>query len=372
MSNKVVFVVDSLSQPRCIKRILSFANAGYECEVFGYDRNKYNCNTLPDSIKVTVLGEMHDGKDYYKKIAVLRKDIQKIINSQQGQDPLYYSFGFFATILFFLRKKPYIYEISDILYGYPKFSKIMGLLKSLDKKLIKRSIITVMTSEGFRDFLDVHYENIVIQPNKVNAKLLNFDRYPLEVSESDGLVFSFVGAIRYDTIFKFAEIIGSMFPQHEFHFYGQASGRSLERCNNLSSKYANVKYFGAFKNPDDLDSIYKNIDVVVACYTPTSLNEKIAEPNKLYESMFFCKPIVVSDGLFLSKQVQRYQCGYCIDATVEQNIVDFVKHLSVEHINRISQKEFDMNSTELVDDPKEIIKKVQVYYNQKLNNEFKQ
>ena len=64
MSNRVIFVVDSLTQPRCIKRILSFSNAGYECVVYGYDRKKFNCNVMPDTIKVTVLGEMCDGKGW--------------------------------------------------------------------------------------------------------------------------------------------------------------------------------------------------------------------------------------------------------------------------------------------------------------------
>ena len=361
--NKVVFVVDSLTQPRCIKRILSFANAGYECEVYGYDRKKFNCNILPEGIKVTVLGEMKDGEDYLKKLKTLRKDIRGILKTHKSENPLFYSFGFISTLLFFLRRKEYIYEISDILYGYPKFDKVLWLFKWIDKRMIKKSIVTVMTSEGFREFLGLQADNIVIQPNKVNSTLVDAVREPMSVTKNQGLVFSFVGTARYDTIYRFAEVIGTHFPQHQFHFYGQAYGGALKVCTNLSSRFPNVKYYGAYKNPEELEGIYSKINIVVACYTPNSLNERLAEPNKLYESMFFCKPIIVSDGIFLARQVKAYQCGYCLDATSDNNIIDFVNNLDADDINRISSQDSRMDPNSLVDNPSEILDKVQAYYN---------
>lgn len=361
MSKKIVFVVDSLSQPRCIKRVLSFANAGYECVVYGYDRKKYNCNVLPDTIKITVLGEMKDGKDYIKKLGTLRKDIRRIVRIHKSEDVVFYSFGFFSTLFFFLKRKQYIYEISDILYGYPKFNKILRLLKWLDKKMINKSIVTVMTSEGFREFYGLKLDKIVVQPNKVNRSIVDVDRIPMSVKKDKGFVFSFVGAVRYETVFRFAEVIGTHFPQHQFVFYGQAYGSANDECVRLTSKYPNVKHFGAYKNPEDLESIYKNINIVIACYTPSSLNERLAEPNKLYEAMFFCKPIVVSDGIFLSRQVQSHRCGYCIDATNDQTIIDFVKGLSEDDINRISAMEAKMNPRDLVDNPNAILDKVKTY-----------
>lgn len=358
---KIVFLVSSLSQPRCIKRILSFINAGYECEVYGYDRNKYNCNVLPSDVKVTVLGELNDGADYFNKLKTFRKDIKHIVKKHKNESPIYYSFGIISTVFFFLKRQKYIYEISDILYGYPRFSKVFGLLKAIDKRIIRKSVVTVMTSDGFREFFNLNLNNIVIQPNKLNRLLVPIKRVPLRLKDKEGLVFAFVGAIRYETIMRFAEVIGTHFPQHEFHFYGQASRKTMERCQSLSKAYSNVKYFGAFKNPEDLEEIYRKITIVVACYTPLSLNERLAEPNKLYESMFFCKPIIVSEGIFLSKQVEKYNCGYCIDATTEQSIISFVNNLQACEINSISEKESRINALELVDNPDEILKKVALF-----------
>ena len=363
MSNKIIFIVGSLSQPRCIKRILSFVNAGFDCEVYGYDRKKYNCNALPSEIKVTVLGEMVDGTNYFNKLKTYQKDIRRIIRLNKNDSTLFYSFELMASFFLYLRGKRFIYEISDIPYAYPRFSKVLFLLKAIDKRIIKKSIATVMTSKGFYDFYDLKCNKIIIQPNKVSSLLSDLVRQPMCLQSTSKLVFSFVGAIRYDTVFRFAEVIGRFFPQHEFHFYGQATGKSLERCSYLTNHYINVKYFGAFKNPEDLSKLYNNINVIVACYTPSSLNERLAEPNKLYEAMFFCKPIVVSDGIFLSSQVQHYGCGFCIDATNEQSIVSFINNLNADDINRISEKEAQINTDELIDNPGRILKQLEQYSN---------
>ena len=358
---KIVFLVASLSQPRCIKRILSFANAGYECDVYGYERNKYDCNSLPSNIKVTVLGELKDGTDYFNKLKTIRNDI-KIIQKQYKNDlPIYYSFSLIFTLFLFIKHQTYIYEISDILYGYPRFSKVLGLLKFIDKRIIRKSLVTVMTSDGFRDFFNLNLKNIVIQPNKLNSSLVNVGRLPLHLQDNEKIVFAFVGAVRYETIMRFAKVIGVHFPQHEFHFYGEASGITKQWCISLSTTYSNIKYFGAYKNPEDLVKIYNKITIVVACYVPSSLNERLAEPNKLYESMFFCKPIIVSDGIFLSKQVEKYGCGFCIDSTTDKSIIDFVNSLSVDRINNISENEIKISAFELIDNPKDIINKVRHY-----------
>ena len=83
----------------------------------------------------------------------------------------------------------------------------------------------------------------------------------------------------------------------------------------------------SLKNPEDLNSIYSNVDIVVACYEAENLNERIAEPNKLYEAMFFCKPIIVSKDTFLANQVNENKFGWVVDAYNDAEIIEFVKNI---------------------------------------------
>ena len=112
-----------------------------------------------------------------------------------------------------------------------------------------------------------------------------------------------------------------------------------------------MHFSGHFKNPEDLESIYNNIDVVVSCYDISTINERIAEPNKLYESMFFCKPIVVSPGIFLAKQVETFNCGFTLDASSDSKICNFLDNLNIDNLNKISNHVFRMDKESLIDNP---------------------
>lgn len=363
MNGRIIFIVDMLSQPRCIKRVTAIAKAGFDCSVYGYDRGAYSVNTYPDNIQVHTLGTLPSGSGNFYKLYKNIKDINRIVKENGRNNVLYYSFGILASFGLYLKHVKFVQEIADIMYAYPRFKRVEPFLKKLDKILIKRSLITVMTSEGFKQYYGLKEPNIVVQPNKVNASLIDVERKPLTPSCADHLVFAYVGAIRYDTIFKFAETIGKFYHQHEYHFYGESYKENMLEVDRLVSTYPNVKKYGVFKNPDDLPSIYNKIDVVTACYQASSLNERIAEPNKLYEAIFFCKPIVVSEGIFLAEQVKKYGCGFCMDASSERSIREFVDSLNGKDLSAISHREYLMDTTVSIDNEKELINRINLFFN---------
>ena len=310
MINTIIFLVSSLSQPRAIRRVESIAALGYDVKVYGYDRGQYNCNKFSAGINVNVLGKLRKGGGYLGKIKQIGKDIKAIVEEHNGKATLFYSFGFIETF--------FLYKSNEI--------------------MIRQAEFTLLTSEGFRYFLDVDDARIIIQPNKVNRKLLGCQRNVLQKLDNS-FIFSFVGSIRYEPILRFAKVIGENFPQHEFHFYGVANVEYTKNVlEDLVTRYKNVKAFGEFKNPDDFEKIYNKIDVVVTTYGLT-FNESILEPNKLYEGILFCRPLIGTKGSFLAKQIDRYQCGWNIDSSSDEGIIKFVSGLTADQANDVSAKE---------------------------------
>lgn len=335
---KVVFLVSSLSQPRAIRRVESIAALGIDVVVYGYDRKQYDCNKFSKDIPVSVLGEMSKGGGYIGKLKQIKSDVKTVTTEHKGENCLYYSFGFLETVFLRKAKVPYAYEISDIVYSAGTLGHLRPILYQIDRKLVKHSVFTLMTSEGFKKYLDVKDANVVIQPNKVNRKLIGCVRNTLNLNENR-FVFSFVGSIRYDTILRFAKVVAERFPQHEFHFYGVANVASTKQfLDDITARHENVKIFGPFVNPDDFENIYNKVDIVVITYGLT-FNEKILDPNKLYEGIFFCRPLVATEGTFLAQQVRKYKCGFVIDSSTEESIADFIDSLTAEKLNEISVKE---------------------------------
>lgn len=336
-NKKIVFIAMALSQPRCIKRVISFKDRGFECQVFGYDRGKYDINSYPEDVSVTNLGRLEDNKYFRKSIKVFR-DIVRIKKANHSKGTIFYAFGFFQALYLKLLGERYIYEISDILYAYPKFIRLLGILKTIDKRIIRGSVATVMTSGGFYSFFGLALPKVFVIPNRVSPSLT---RLPFKANKetTNKLAFGFVGSLRYQTILDFAQVVGEGYPQHEFHFWGGLKeGPMKTAVDDLVNQFDNVFYHGAFRSPEDLPIVYDSFDITVSCYQVSSLNERIAEPNKLYESIFFNKPIVVSDGIYLSDRVKEMGCGYCIDASSKESISSFLNSLNVDAVRNLSQR----------------------------------
>lgn len=359
---KIIFFLASLSQPRCLKRIKSLYEAGYEVEVYGYSRGFYDINTLPSTIPTHNWGIVDSGNKYVSRFLNNRKKIKQVIERQNRENVLYYAFGFdLAFWLSLYKRKHFIYESSDLIYTYFRSSILISFFRNIDKWIIKHSFRTIFTSEGFSLYLFGKQipSNIIIQPNRVSPYLKNIERRILKKS-TDKIVFSYVGAFRYpDTVFRFVRVIGEKYPRHQFFFYGDS--RLTYLAKQLSFQYPNIKYFGKFRSPEDLEAIYETIDIVVACYDANTINERIAEPNKLYESICFCKPIVVSKGTFLSEQVKKLGVGYSINAREDSSICHFIDGLSNHELNSISEKELSIDSSMYIDSIEEIQNALKYY-----------
>ena len=214
---------------------------------------------------------------------------------------------------------------------------------------MKNAQFTLLTSEGFRGFLNQPKARFIVQPNKVNRKIIGVERKPLNLKD-DHFIFSFVGSIRYTSMMRFARTIGKYFPQHEFHFHGVANVESTQKAiDDMMELYPNIKLFGAFKNPDDFEHIYNSVDIVVVTYGVESLNETILDPNKLYEGIFFCRPLIATKGTFLAEQIESYGCGISIDSSTEEAIRNSLSQLTIEQLNNISRREYEIEREEVFD-----------------------
>ena len=243
----------------------------------------------------------------------------------------------------------------------------MGILKTIDKRIIRGSVATVMTSGGFYSFFGLELPKVFVIPNRVSPSLT---RLPFKANKetNNKLAFGFVGSLRYQTILDFARVVGESFPHHEFHFWGGLKDGPMKTAvDGLVNQFENVFYHGAFRSPEDLPEVYDSFDITVSCYQVSSLNERIAEPNKLYESIFFNKPIVVSDGIYLSDRVKEMGCGYTIDASSKDSIKVFVASLNFDEVWALSEHISHIDTKLIVNDQGHLNNYIKYHINE--NNE---
>lgn len=331
---RIIFITSDLNDPRILKRVREFYTNGYDVSIFAINRNKYTLE-IDSKYNCKIIGHFSNATPYLIRIPVLLKLVKAAVK-KQNNNVCYYIFGLECAIayrfLFKIKKYKYIYEECDMLHENIHNKCISDYLEKTDKKIIKDSLLSVFTSEGFvkYHFRVNEISNFAIIPNKLSEEIVDCEDIPKE--KSNKLRIGFVGSIRYMSIKNFAKVLCENFPYLDFHFYGSFSAPVSEKLFEPLKQYSNCYFHGRFSKQKDLPKIYSTLDLVLSTYDTNSINVRFAEPNKLYEAIYFSTPIIVSSGTFLSEKVHELGVGFSINAMNDDEIISFVKNLTIEMV----------------------------------------
>lgn len=212
----------------------------------------------------------------------------------------------------------FLLDIRDFTYENFKLYK-----KNVDK-LVEKSALTFISSEGFRDWLKIS--------SKINLthNISNIDKEKdisfIDLNTTE-IIIGFVGGIRYYV--ENCKIINTFknVPSIKLVYIGKThEGIKLEKyC--LDNKINNVIFKPAFQN-NEKPAIYESIDIINSVYGSKNQIVKTALPNKLYDCIVFKKPIMVSDNTYLSEIVKKYHLGFCIDVdndNIYQKLLNYIE-----------------------------------------------
>ena len=330
MKDIIFFVFDP--SPRIDRRITEFIENGYNVEVYGF-ANEINIKYCKNKLYTyNQIGYMGPKLSYLTRIRNL-KLIIKIIKSKKSDNVLFYFFTLNVSIAsLFCHKIKYIYEESDMLFDRFRSHFLRWITVIVNKCVIRRSTYTVFTSAGFSRFYfgPKAPDNVIIIPNKVNKNCLLLPKIPKQSMSLSHLKIGFVGNIRYETILNISQVVNDSFPNFEFHYYGNTEGLPSRLYDRLVSQKGNVVLHGLFKNPDDLPKIYSNLDFVVCAYDVTKVNPRYAEPNKLYEALYYDTPMIVSENSFLADKVLELGIGFSVNADDFDDIRNQLNNITVD------------------------------------------
>lgn len=307
---QIIFLMASAYDPHYIRKLRIMRSHGIDVEAYGFVRScDLTSGNEEDDIKL--LSEVLN-RNYVKRIWTVYENITSVIE-HHGKTPVYYATTFDIACVCKMKRVRYIYGISDIVYGaFPL--PLRKLFLAIDRQLINGSMFSVLTSPGFQCCLmlsDKGKNKCIYVKNKLDS-IYSEDARPAIVTIKDSIRFGFAGNIRYRTTLDFARLIGESYPCHEFIFWGNGDECMMKEVHSLCKKYSNIKYNGKFKNPEDLDLVYDSIDVMVCNYDTTTINERLLEPNKLYECIYFNTPMIVTSDTYLADRVKELKCGFAV------------------------------------------------------------
>lgn len=222
-------------------------------------------------------------------------------------------------------EEKYILDIRDYTY------ENICLYRKMVDKIVDKSLITYISSKGFKSWLKPS-EKLTLTHNITNAEM-EFKKEHINLN-LDKITIGFVGGIRY--YHENCYLINNM-KEHlnvQLKYIGKVhEGIDLEGyCTKKS--ISNVEFQPAYINSDK-PKIYQGIDFINAIYGNKNNTVRTALPNKLYDSILYKVPIIVSKGTFLAEIVEKYHLGFAIDIEKED-----VYHVLKQYIENFNEKVF--------------------------------
>lgn len=181
------------------------------------------------------------------------------------------------------------------------------IIKFMLKKLVKKSFMTTVSSEGFYEFLpDYAY----IKVNSINEKIIsNITESDYKINDNKKYRIGFIGNCRFfDACYKLIDAF-----KNDERFEVWFSGTNSEILSEYAEKKGaeNVFTTPGFA-PDETIRIMSEFDVVNSAFGNDSTDCRLLVPIRLYTAVALLKPMLVNFETQLSKEVDAFGLGFSI------------------------------------------------------------
>lgn len=331
----ILFLLPSISHVRFQKRVNALYHLGFQPDILSFERDYYKGK--PWSFPYKSLGYLHHGnylqrlKLALQAIPTTRKHSRKIC--------IIYSFGLDNLLIAWLSKigfgkKIIIYEIGDVRELFLGKSLTSKLLRSLEKYLLKKTNLLVITSKAyasgyFQEILGVKNLCYQVIENKLDKNNLPIMTNCFSSQKKQGFLrIGYFGVIRCHRSW---EILKKLVNKREgrFRLYVRGIFRGLDDIEHEVKNTEFVEYGGPYVSPDDLPEMYDKVDLVWACYPyqgDRTGNWMWARTNRFYEACYFKKPMIAQKGNEDGQIVTKLGIGLSVDLSdIDEAVNSLIK-----------------------------------------------
>lgn len=316
---------------RALKEIKAIAEAGYNVNVLGWDRNgdafekckrsfsnpkikfKFFDVRLPDGIGIKNIDKLFRWVKWEKGqlngIGILEAVHACDLDAGIGA----YSFCKKSDV-------PLIYDIYDYyIDSHVVPSLIETIVENIEIRIINYAKCTIIcTDERIEQIKKAKPKKVIVIHNSPDVG--EIENIPLEYD------YVYCGCLDGRRLIQ--EILEE-YPSHndlKFCFAGFGSNSVSARL--LSETYDNFKYSGPVSYDEVID-IEKRSKCISAIYDPSYRNHRLCAPNKFYEAMALGKPIIACRGTGIDKVIEQHKMGIVID----YNTKEFYKAIEILTLN---------------------------------------
>jgi succinoglycan biosynthesis protein ExoL len=339
--------------------------SGFLPHAYSFCRSYYLQNRFPNEIPVVNLGEVPSG-GYLKRLVPLVRALSRIRNCEidLADGPVIkYGFGLDCAMLArcVAGGVPLVYEVGDLRVRTGDRSLFGRFFHRIEQSVLRHAALLVTTAPAF---VTEHFVKSV--PGVDRKAIVIENRIPSDFPVRRPAVrvwnktrrrinLGIIGFLRYPkATLPFVSEVARRPDSYCLSIHGD--GPMSADLRDIAARSSNISFFGPFRNPDDLDSIYSDIDLSYVVYDNENINVRLAIPNKFYESLFFCKPLIVAEGTELAERVLGLNVGVAVDPQKDGFCIDLLDRLSLGQVADWSHACFSVPAEQIIEDENEFLR----------------
>lgn len=226
---------------------------------------------------------------------------------------------------------PVIYECLDIHRIMVREDAVGATFRRIEGDLLKRSKGLVVSSPGFLKHYFAPRQGGRYHAYLLENKLAQGADYGLrpapQASDPDApLKIGWVGMFRcqrsFDLLCALADAAGD---KVSIRLHGMPTRRELPLFEPEIDKRDNMIFAGRYRSPEDLEDVYRELDVVWAGdFMDTGRNSDWLLPNRIYEGGRYLTPSLTHDGTETANWIKDNDVGFIVREPLEPSLLAFV------------------------------------------------
>ena len=248
---------------------------------------------------------------------------------------------------------PGILEVSD-LRARGKYNPI---IKTIENWVLRDCKAVVLTSLGFATRYDKKRLSSGAKVHLIENKLdrqFSGRRPAIEPLESKKIRIGLIGLLRFKKPIEYLLKAVVESTNLQVVCFGDGPYRNLvENTGNPK-----IEYCGPFSNPEELEKVYKSVDVNFVVYDTRIQNVLVAIPNKLYESIFFTTPILAAEGTRFGEEVTAKDLGECLSISSYKAFREGLAKIDGHWVRRHQLSCADVPERDVIDDSDIVLTKL--------------
>ena len=357
-------LVDSLNKEKKSKNVVMLLDNAFDPDVRVYKEAKYLIEQQ-NNVEIVCLDKKNKYKDEevkefegikIKRIFCRTEKTTQIIEKSKIIAKCKGIIYFWWLLKFIYQAKKYLkHKDFEILHCHDLVMAFIGCMFFKNKKIVfDMHEYYGNKNNRFKDIIIkqlVHYtqnrSNWIIYVNdfqKQNCKYKNYNKlielpnYPdrkkfedINKTESDKIRISYIGKVRdFYSLSKLIDYYSNDNDLIEVKIYGDGSSY-VDLLEYAKKKQKDEIMQGTYNGVKDLQTIYKNTDIVYSVYDITSSvgnNWRNAMPVKSFEAILTLTPIIASKNTVLGNFIEKNDIGFTIDIHDENELNNLFNEIS--------------------------------------------